>query len=194
MTFDDRTQFFLRHRPQIEEWASLADDARTATETLLFAIVKDLDEWANNQIPPLEVSLQRETNWPKILIHRHAWLLAAPVPEIGIGIEWVRPSLDLAHDTRCPYVGVRVCYDKLDGPARSRDLKKRFHDAKLLTGGMRSNDYFPLLRSVPATNAYWQDSTPYCTSLIDTVQSIWRTTESIITESLAKFPLLPVTP
>lgn len=108
---DDRVQFYFRHKDQIDEWAGLIAEARSATHEFLHGLLEDLSALASDlgiddaEPEDLEVSrggvlLLRKAHWPRLHDGR---------PEIGIGLGWERGALPVGANT--PYTGLRISQD-----------------------------------------------------------------------------------
>lgn len=115
---DERVQFYLRNRDQIEEWSKLRGDAASAMDDWLAQLAPDVADLARRLGDDVEAQalLGEEHTYQKLRLVRRSWLVRRPVDASAKGapptaasvcLEWPRGKTSL-YGALVPYVGAHV--------------------------------------------------------------------------------------
>ena len=165
--FNDRTLFFLRHRQLIEEWASIADDARAASHRWLRETEQHLHPIAADH--GLECRYVRRRSGSGrysafSFVGPDCPVAADGVPLLGCELGWNRRYLNL-DGPWAPYVGVWVLRSG-PGGGGLRDAFAVRAKAIWEEHGYRSDPDWPAWRPLPGGDAWWSDLDGYRARLL----------------------------
>lgn len=106
---DERVRFYLKHREQIEQWASLRSEAASAIDEWMEALGPQVEELARELGRDVRLAEQVESHqpYPSYRLTRMAWGFdGSDDPPAAVTLEWVRGKATL-HGNSTPYVGLR---------------------------------------------------------------------------------------
>ncbi|MBB2940641.1 hypothetical protein FB565_000345 [Actinoplanes lutulentus] len=100
---DEKTNFYLRNRSQIEEWAALRDEAVKEVEASVELGVEGVDPTI---LAEADHGWFSHSAYQTYELTRPSWQLGAL--QATIALQWHGPSLLIDGDSTWPYVGVRI--------------------------------------------------------------------------------------
>jgi hypothetical protein len=171
---DERVQFYLKHEQQIAEWAALQKTTRTFVHGMLFTMVDDLGELAEELGPDVRVHFTgADASEVKILLCREAWMRdQGRKRRLGIGLGWDPRQVTLSAHPR-PYMGLCVVVSHPGGQQLRQELGQAVTSASLNQGYTRTS-WWVAWRYAPApTGEFWEDLGDYRASLVDMVRQDW---------------------
>jgi hypothetical protein len=188
--FDERVQFFLRHRLVIQEWASIGSDARAASNAWLRKIEPDLH--------PIAGELEcRYTAWSTNAGLYNAFFLHSPeavftdagVPVLGCCLGWnsARVYID-GVGGYTPFVGVWVA--KSD--ARGKLWREMFlRDARPVreTHGYLGSPDWPVWKPVPGGEEWWTSLDSYRDRLVQATRELLERFQPLVQATISNQPV-----
>ena len=120
MTTDQKTAFYFRHRPLIEDWAALRANARTTFDSELRGLGARIAQMAEEAGASLTES---GGLWSKVGLTKPAWREAGW--DLSVVIAWNSATLLERAKNERPYVGVLVNAAPGDLRAASQEIRER---------------------------------------------------------------------
>ena len=176
---DERIRFYLRHRDQIEQWASLRGEAAAALDEWLLSLRLNIGAQAAELGASVEVRCfdAPDFAWPGFRLFRREWNVTDDgYQQPCITLEWVRGKTNL-RGVNAPCIGVRAHRDDPRGSElRAREEFKRARIGRADSMGPWCAAYAYQLPSRP----FPEDEETYRTELVDALRGAWETYAPII--------------
>lgn len=170
---DPRIEFYLRHWPEIEEWASIRRDVRHSAHEFYASLADDLEEVAAEIGDDVEVVFE-DPGYPYVGLCRSGWR-GEEVPRVAVVFEWQRSSSTFTDGWRM--LGVRVAMREDGGKELTEQVRDILFPIREQAGFPNSNKtYWPAWRNGRAAEGdeYWKDLTPYRGALVDDIETAWN--------------------
>jgi len=166
---DEPLRFYLQHRGQIEEWASLRDKVSKATKDAFLGLQPRVESLAGE----LEVNVNvvnAEKGWPRFELFRHTWRTANAdlVASVFLEIDGRNVMPDSPADA--PYTGILVRDARSSGAALRQGIlaeKEGYRAGTLYQGGQL------FYRRVIARPNWWEDADQWQSELIAALRATW---------------------
>jgi hypothetical protein len=178
MSFNERVQFYLKHRDQLEEWLAVRDEAAAAIDAWLTGLRGDVQALASDLGGDVGViETPEDFRWPGFFLKRAAWPGTRLDSDFLVGIEWQRGRTLLGAES-APFVGIRSQRSKASSQALRADAQ--FQEVRL-TRKDKSIPWWPAQRYVPTDGALAADHAErYRRTLLDELRAVWTVYVSIV--------------
>jgi len=166
---EERLQFYLRHRDDIREWASIEREVILATRELLAASQTELEERLVGIDPGATTSRRDGSRYERIVAHRAGW------PQgVGVTLEW-ETGVD-PFGSVLPKYGIFLLNDEPSfQPARVRIAALVESTAGITANGfgVSNGKVWPAVKSVPKSTDWWQDPAAWTGRIVDAMIELW---------------------
>jgi len=164
---DDRIQFYLEHKFQIEEWAAIADDVPAVAHRFMRSLKEGIHTLARahdvNPWTPDGANLYGH------FLVRQRWL-TGQMPDVAIGVCWEPDHVNFS--SQAPQVGVWINQRSPDTQRISAALNQEL--AFTQWSHHMGNVPMVVQKRVRPEGTFWEDLAPYRASLRRAVDSAWR--------------------
>ena len=178
---DERIQFFLRHRDDIRGWAAIEPDVATAVRQILAATQAEIESRIVAIDAESTTARRDGGRWERIMVRRPAW-----PEEMGVSVEW-ETRVD-PFGGALPKVGVILLSDAPElGRVRQNVVDLASGNATLHALGYRipAEHVWPVMRRVPKSRDWWQDSDAWTAGIVDSVVELWPLAAPYVDQALA---------
>jgi hypothetical protein len=185
MTLDDeRVQFYLRHREQLEEWQALRSVAAAAIDEWLIALRPDIESLVAEIGGDVELvaDLEEEQLWPGFFLKRRAWPGEKREATALIGLEWSRGKT-LLGPSSAPYVGVRV--DRATSIGRALREDTEFQNNRRLRKD-KGLPWWAALGYVLPREQFPEHADQYRAVLLNSIGDVWNAYASDVDRAVSK--------
>jgi len=176
---DERIRFYLRHRDQIEQWASLRGEAAAALDEWLLSLRPHIEAQAAELDASVVVRCFDDPDfaWPSFRLFRREWNVTDDGHQQPcVALEWGRGKTNL-RGVNAPCIGVRAHRDDRRGSElRAREEFKRARTGRADSTALWFAAYAYRLPSRP----FPEDEEAYRTELVDALRGAWETYAPII--------------
>lgn len=176
---DERLQFYLRNRDDIQTWAAIESDVVAATRELLARAQPQIEERLLAQDPAVLVARNDSGPWERILARHASW------PEsVGLTLEWHR-QVDPTGANR-PKIGVFWWADPPSLIEPRARLTEVLAKAPLYALGFKvpMGGVWPVGMFAQADQSWWREPDSWIETLVDKVAETWPLVASTIDEVL----------
>jgi len=182
MKLDPRLVFYLKHRQQIDEWATLHKLLPTAVEEFFGSVAEPLRErLAGLEGEPI-LYVSPDEGAPKIFLAAPAWIPKhKDRPLVAIGLEWGRGNLEFDG----AYTGIWANLDEEGG----QDLHNRITAAITALGlleGFETIKWWPARKyEIPNESKFWEDMDSFRKDLLNAIIEAWNRYFQVVDTTIA---------
>jgi hypothetical protein len=137
---DAKTEFYFKHRRQIEEWAALRSDARQVLEHALRGLAERASEVLGPDVTVLGEQLDGGT-WPHISALDSSWSKRGCL--VKVAVAWNRSQLLSATGSNWPYVGIHLDAKQPRAQALRQAVRAEAGEAARQLGWTSNDSYWP---------------------------------------------------
>jgi hypothetical protein len=87
---DARLRFYFQNKRILDEWASLAWEAKAAADQFFRGLVEPMRELQGALGPDVQLYVELDGSYPKVLLYRKSWAGGTGGLRAGVGLEWSR--------------------------------------------------------------------------------------------------------
>lgn len=180
---DPKIRFYLKHQSDIEEWASIKQEALQLVDPFFESVVRDLSDRAvDAEGKPGLWRPDPEDDFPKVGFYLEHWLMTEGEPKALICFEWERGRSDF----RGGYAGINGCDE-----AVRRDLKSRLgpgsSELHWLAGSWEKAGWWPAKRIIVPPDGYWDKLPEFRSEIASEVVNwwahCWKLVDQVVTEN-----------
>lgn len=174
----DRLRFFLRHRDDIKEWASIERELNTATRELLGLLLPDIAARLLEFDPAVAVARLDDRSHERIHARHAGWASG-----VGMTLEWEN-GVD-PFGGSLPKFGLFFLNGAPENAAaKARIVERMRASQELRVAGYRPGDgYWPIVKFVPKSSAWWQDPAAWTAPITDSLVALWPRVAPVIDEA-----------
>lgn len=165
---NERVQFYLRHREQLEEWFELRTEAAQAIDAWLAALASEIESLADEMGSDVQLVNNTDGVTPTIYLRKRSWPVATTDEQPRVGLEWAR-KLMLKGES-FPYVGIRSDRKTEIGRVLAEDAGFQAERKRLKYS---TTALFPAYRYVIPTRNLAEGEDEYKALLLDSIREIW---------------------
>ena len=180
---NERFQFFLRHRDDIREWASIEREVIAATREMLGGLQSEIGERISAIDATAETIRLDGGRYERILVRRPDW----PVG-VGMTLEW-ESNVDPFGGSLPKWGIFFVNADPALLPARQAIAAACRESTLTKAAAYKPGDsYWPIVRFVAKSSSWWKDPDAWLAPIADAMVDLWPTAAPLIDEGLATAP------
>ena len=176
---NERFQFFLRHRDDIREWASIEREVVAAIRELLGGLEPEIGERIGAFDATAETTRHDGGRYERILVRRPDW-------PVGVGVtpEW-ESNVDPFGGSLPKWGIFFVNADPALLPARQAIAAAGRASSLTKAAGYKPGDsYWPIVQFVAKSATWWQDPEAWLAPITDAVVDLWPLAAPMIDEGL----------
>lgn len=178
---DERLRFYLRHRRQIEEWASLAKEVRAATVEVFTALAAEIDALAATLGDDVHYEFREDTKFPQHRLYRTSWVGLNGKPIAVIALECATGDVDPT-TASAPYAGV-LLREPAEGKSVSDSLKASLQTVK--PKYKKLSNWWTIHRVLRSSTAeWWADPVTWREWLAEEFEQTWLDLDPIVSNAL----------
>lgn len=168
---DQRVQFYLRHREQLEEWFEIRKEAAAAVDEWLRGLSADMKSLASELGDDVKFVAALDDD-PSLYLKRSSWPGQTVNDSVFVGLHWAARNT-LLYGSGPPYVFVQV--DRNQPLARALRGDDKFQGVRQRSKDLNDPAWWPAYRSVLPTEPFPEKAEEYRGALLGAIRDVWNT-------------------
>jgi len=177
---DEKVEFYLRHRDQLEEWFGLRVEAAAAIDEWLTSLNPDVETLAGELADDVESisALEKEESYPGFFVKCISWPGIGRDAAVLIGLQWSRGKTLLVSES-APWVVVRS--DRTSPIGRGLRENQKFRQIRKKRKERRT-PWYAAFGSVLPKGPFPEEAERYRQEILDSVRQAWKAYAAVINE------------